>query len=758
MRLLELSLRNYRVFASVDLELPARVIGIFGENGSGKSSLMESIQWALYGTARTPKDQIRTHGVLTECQVRLVFEHGGRQYEARRVVKGKNHQVEAELLTRDLSLAVGVREVDEEVRKLLRMDQQVFRSSVFAEQKQLDAFSDLTKAKRKEMVLRLLGIKPVDAARTAARGEAKTVKTRASDLEEALPDAAELEARLESARAAEAEAARRHEAAREALTEIVARLADAEAAFEEIDAVRERAQRAETERRHLAEKVEGLEGRKAALDERARALREELAAVPALRQELAGLDGVRERLPLATELARVADELAHAEADVERLPEEDTGAAEAALAGAEDAVKAASAGATEARAHARRAKDDLSAAQGVLASAGDLDPSAPCPTCGQELGEGFGSYVDHCRGEAARLEALAKETAIAAKHAEKAERDAEQRLRDAKQHAEAVASRAQVRGQALAHADRLREKAGALRARFGDEQPDLAALTAAVERAGEIERVLARAEAEERQLAEADADLAKVATEREDARSALAALEKEVQGYGFDPDRHAAAREERDEARKLREEAAAAEREASDALKDAQKEAATIAADLERVRETGARVGELRDEARYAERVALLLDGFRDNLVSRIGPELSREAEALFRELTNHEYEDLKVDEEDLAIQIADAGRWWPIERFSGSEVDLANLALRVAISTHLSRMAGADLGMMVLDEVLASLDAERKDLLVQAMGRLSQRFHQLFVITHAEQVKDQFPATIEVRKVEPRRSEARLI
>jgi len=118
----------------------------------------------------------------------------------------------------------------------------------------------------------------------------------------------------------------------------------------------------------------------------------------------------------------------------------------------------------------------------------------------------------------------------------------------------------------------------------------------------------------------------------------------------------------------------------------------------------------------------------------------------------------LKLDEETLTIRIADGDAYFPIERFSGSETDLANLALRVAISIHLSRMSGADVGMMVLDEVLGSLDAERKDLLVQALGRLGARFHQLFVITHSDQVKDAFPAAIEVRKVGRRRSTAALV
>ena len=154
----------------------------------------------------------------------------------------------------------------------------------------------------------------------------------------------------------------------------------------------------------------------------------------------------------------------------------------------------------------------------------------------------------------------------------------------------------------------------------------------------------------------------------------------------------------------------------------------------------------------------MLLDGFRDHLVGRVGPELSREAEALFRELTNDEYDDLKIDEETLNIHIADGTAYHSIERFSGSETDLANLALRVAISTHLSRVSGADVGLMVLDEVLGSLGEEHKDLMVQTLGRLAGRFHQLFVVTHAERVKDQFPAVIQVRKTRRRRSEAVLV
>ena len=55
---------------------------------------------------------------------------------------------------------------------ILGMDDAAFRASVFAEQKQVAAFSNQTPAKRRELVLRLLGITPLDTARDEARRDA----------------------------------------------------------------------------------------------------------------------------------------------------------------------------------------------------------------------------------------------------------------------------------------------------------------------------------------------------------------------------------------------------------------------------------------------------------------------------------------------------------------------------------------------------------------------------------------------------------
>ena len=284
MRVVELSLRNFRQFEEVDLELPARVIGIVGPNGSGKSTLMESIAVALYGidAARTKKDQIRTSGLLTDCEVRMIFEHGGSTYEVRRSIRGKNHATDAELLVGSLQLASGVSDVDSEIARLLRMDRQVFRASVFAEQKQLDAFSDVTVGKRKDMVLRLLGIRPVDDARKAARKEGIDARKQADQLAGVAADLTELNAAIKASTDHATQAADQEKAAAVSLQAATAAAAEAATAFEADDSGRQQAE-------NLVVRLTGLERESAGVITN----RDELSRRLAARRPVGTADSVR---------------------------------------------------------------------------------------------------------------------------------------------------------------------------------------------------------------------------------------------------------------------------------------------------------------------------------------------------------------------------------------------------------------------------------------------------------------------------------
>ena len=134
--------------------------------------------------------------------------------------------------------------------------------------------------------------------------------------------------------------------------------------------------------------------------------------------------------------------------------------------------------------------------------------------------------------------------------------------------------------------------------------------------------------------------------------------------------------------------------------------------------------------------------------MASVGPRLAVQAAELFGELTDNEYDRLEVDTETYGLQICDSGVSYDLERFSGSEVDLANLALRVAISEHVRFQSGGTVGLLVLDEVFGPLDEERRSRMLLALERLKGRFRQILVVTHSMEIKEQLPNAIEVVKL----------
>jgi exonuclease SbcC len=196
LRVTRLLLRNYRVFEEqLELEIPPGLVGVYGLNGAGKSALIESIRFTLYGRSRTSMDEVRTAGVNAECVTEVEFEHEGHLYLVRRTISGANSQVKAEAHADGQQVAEGVRDTGRYVHSILGMDDGAFRASVFAEQKQLAAFSQQTPAERRRLVLQLLGITPLDAARDLARKDARLTQDSFERLRAVLPD-------LESARQA----------------------------------------------------------------------------------------------------------------------------------------------------------------------------------------------------------------------------------------------------------------------------------------------------------------------------------------------------------------------------------------------------------------------------------------------------------------------------------------------------------------------------------------------------------------------------
>lgn len=102
---------------------------------------------------------------------------------------------------------------------------------------------------------------------------------------------------------------------------------------------------------------------------------------------------------------------------------------------------------------------------------------------------------------------------------------------------------------------------------------------------------------------------------------------------------------------------------------------------------------------------------------------------------------------ETLDIIISDEMGERPYEMYSGGEAFRVNFAIRLAISKLLTRRAGAKLQFLVIDEGFGTQDQEGRGKIVEVLDTIKNDFEKILVITHLEELKEEFPVRIEVTK-----------
>ncbi|MEA2972404.1 MAG: repair protein SbcC/Rad50 [Actinomycetota bacterium] len=756
MRITRLHLRNYRVYEEpLDLEIPPGLVGIYGPNGGGKSTIVESIRWTLFGKSRTANDEIRTAGLKADCVSEVEFEHEGHLYLVRRTISGAGSAVKAQAHSDGYQVAEGVRDTARYVHSILGMDDAAFRASVFAEQKQLAAFSDQPPAERRKLVLQLLGITPLDGARDLARKDSRAAAATYERLRDMLPDLSRVKAELQEA---------------------VSLATALEWKASELDTALETARVHFEAALRTADRLEGVRQEYDRIVAEGHAVKAEynraLAAGTKLADELAGLEAAAARL---ASLQAEAEGWRDAEARLRRV--EAVVAARAAVAVLpppedpptpdEEGYEAARAELDGARAEVARVQAVLDAARSARERAGaaversgDLTGEGDCPLCGQSLGDAFEAVQAHRAAELAAAEGALVEAELDRRRAGFAASLAAEaanallidlRLaRDAWKAYESTRARRSEAEAALARAE----------AAHGEEVAEgfVTALAAEVDRrrqaADECQRIAGRLE--RRVTAKAELDVERAAADESKGR--LDNLRAKLTGLEFQPEAVRQALDQRDRLRAAADEAALAAGQARVAAVQARAKADAEARRLAEALAQHDKLAGLGDDARHLSRLADMLNAFRNELVASVGPRLSEKAGALFAELTDHEYDELIVNPETYEIQLRDAGLLYGMTRFSGSETDLANLALRVAVSEQVQFQAGGAVGLLVLDEVFGPLDDERKERMLLALERLKNRFRQVLVVTHDNAIKEQLPNAIEVVKLPGRRATAHLL
>ena len=782
MELHRLRLVNFRQHADTELEFGAGITGIIGPNGSGKTTILEAIAWALYGAqaARGDKDSIRRIGAKGRAgvEVELEFRLGPHEYRVTRSLSTAALHQDGRLVANSLKT------VTDKLGQALGMTHQEFFSTYFTGQKELKVMAALGKTERAAFLSQVLGYERLRLAQERVREVRNTLAAELRGLESALPDPQALaeqrrgaEARLAAARETTAAA----EAARAAAQQLLAR---EEPRWNQWTARRERTLSLDGERRMAQQGVEVRRQEFQRLDkeladalkarEQLKQLEAELAPVARLKREVADLELLqREEAARRAEQAQ-QDELARAIRGLEQRIG-DLAEAAAALERAEtDArdkaqrLEAAEAAAAEQRATWVRESEYAATKRTELLKQYDevkeqrdriaqLGPEGECPTCRRPLGDEHAvvlgildrqlqAIVDDGKYFRQRLEQLAEPPAAVS--GLEGHRDAlREESRRASERAGELRAQAEERARARGELEAARRRAAALERRLAKRRSgyDSARHDAVRAELLKLEPVALEAAALEERAQRAES----LVREAELAEQALSVAERRVHqladavaAEGFSEERFRLAKDRYDRA-------LGTLREAELALVEARGDLTRAEGD---VQETGRREEERaareRDIVLHKTRHRLhneldrAFSDLRAELNAAMRPEIAELASGFLADLTDGRYQEIDLTE-DYDVTILEEGVPKPV--ISGGEEDVANLVLRLAISQMIAERAGQPLSLLVLDEIFGSLDEARRQHVVGLLRRLADRFPQVILITHIEQVREGLDRVIRV-------------
>lgn len=776
-KLLELSgFTAFREPVTVDFR-GADLFALTGPTGSGKSSLIDAIVFALYGSVprigQRDVAPIVSLGKL-EARVRFEFSLEGVDYSVARVVrrtKGGASTAEARLERAGEVLAGTADEVTEKIGRLLGLEFEHFTKSVVLPQGQFAAFLHDRPADRQKLLRELLDLGVYENMRDLAKQRRIAAETRLQVWQAQLDDLAFATAGAESL--AE-EQLRRLRALQEAVEAAEPAL---QAIRDQIEVLSESADRgresvAQLRRVKTPAGIEALANRLVEARQTAIEADEEATRVRALLEKA---EEARRLLPVGGEIEQAIGRhqaLVTEQQTAADLTERLIGVSRDAAAAA-DSLKAAAVA-------VERARSDLAAANrdhAAHALAATLVAGEECPVCGQtvQVLTGRESPPELADAEQDLDRAIQAEEAARRFEAARGKRLATEEARLKDLNARIADLQAQLADSpSLAEAQKTRDKIAAA-------ESDLEKVR------GAADRTVKRALTARRAIDAVASDLTGARREFDQTRDLVAALEPPVperadlaadwaqltdwavETIGRFTDESAACeklignaqadlaeREAGLQARIGREGLEAADRPIRDVVVAA---SAAATHELTRIREALQKAAEHRavvaasaEEAALARSLGrhLSATGFEAWLMEEALAALVTGANLLLSELAEGAYSLEVVSRDFRVIDHRNANEQRLVKTLSGGETFLVSLALALALAEQLASMSvhgGSRLESVFLDEGFGTLDGETLDTVAHVIQELGARGRTVGIVTHVRDLAEQVPVRYEVRK-----------
>jgi exonuclease SbcC len=160
------------------VSFPEKFVAITGPTGSGKSSILDAITFALYGMSSRKDEGLKVEEFVDKNgYVRLEFYQGGHRFE---VVRGRKAGRSFLALNENMKPIGGsVTEVQKEITNIVGVDYLGFRNSTFIRQDEMKEIGSETGAQRLDIFQRLFRLEIFEKAQKIADQRLRTARESA---------------------------------------------------------------------------------------------------------------------------------------------------------------------------------------------------------------------------------------------------------------------------------------------------------------------------------------------------------------------------------------------------------------------------------------------------------------------------------------------------------------------------------------------------------------------------------------------------
>lgn len=789
MILCKLHLENFKRYTSFDIEFGEGLIGIIGKNGSGKSTLFEAILFALYGELRNKKfkEVIRNASASDKdaVVVELEFEFEGIAYKVIREFRGKALNANAKLYKKGELTTSGAREVTVAITKLTKMSKEAFLHTLFASQKELTSLSTLKNEDRKKMIRKLLGLEKIDFVENelieksrelkrdiAASAEfllgEEELKSKTALIKEttAIKQAFEKEVKTKSLELENTKKQELH--VKQELEVFVKTKEQKQKLISELSLIKNDINANLATQTKLTTELKTLETKAKELKSLS-TVKKEYESLHVKIKEHENLKNIQiKKEGLEKEQTQLRAQYTKAQADIVTL-EKQTKPYETLLGQKNENealhVKIKTELANK-QTEQKQLQNELSAEQRVvldtqqkIAKIQSLGRESNCPTCTRQLLDEYDNVIASLndivqKTQTQKIDKTKAKLELLTKQIEQLEKEKEQTQKALHVNETAlslIASKQKDLANAKEHftkvseqGKRNKEELDTLSKHAYDEALHVSLQKSFLELKPKYEAVLSLETELKREQGVRD-DLVLTCKSLESLHVKAKEKEIEVEKTLYDEPKHTAKQSEYDELQKQKEKQYSVISELKEKIAKNEGEIKTLQNALENNDIQLKKVQSKKDDLQDYEKIKVSLSEFKTKLNSKIAPRISQIASQMYATITKGKYQYIEVNN-DFDFFIYDEGKCYPIERFSGGEIDLANLVLRIAISKTLSELSGASsVGFLAFDEVFGSQDENRRMEILEAFHTIKEQYRQIFLISHEMEIKEMFERVVEL-------------